>query len=221
MTPLMIEATQALTIANESFEQRLRLVGREDWVRPTPCTEWDVRALVNHVVGGAVRYVMLLQAAPPDEVEATRARDHLADDPVVAFVSTAAQLAAVFQEEGALARTVRHRVGERTGAQLLSMRVLDVAVHGWDLSVAVGGDETIACEVVDFLLDLSPDLDRGRQLGAFARPLGEPPRDASPQARLLHLVGRNPRHAPWDGARSRPHPPTRRPRTPDGPADPA
>lgn len=32
------------------FGGRLQLVGTHDWDRPTPCAEWDVRALVGHVV---------------------------------------------------------------------------------------------------------------------------------------------------------------------------
>ncbi|HEX8771240.1 MAG TPA: TIGR03086 family metal-binding protein [Acidimicrobiales bacterium] len=191
MIPPVIEARQALTIANDGFEQRLRAVRPEDWGRATLCTEWDVRALVNHVVGGGVRYTMLLHGATPEEVEATRALDHLGDEPVASFITTAEQVEAAFAEEGALERTVRHRTGERTGRELLGMRVVDVAVHGWDLAVAIGGDETIAPDTVEFLLYLSPDLEGGRRAGAFAQPVGESPIGASLQGRLLHMVGRD------------------------------
>jgi hypothetical protein len=77
---------------------------------------------------------MLLHGATTDEVEATRAVDHLGDDPVASFVATAAELKEAFGEPGAMARTAYHRAGGRTGAQLLGMRVLDVAVHTWDLA---------------------------------------------------------------------------------------
>jgi Mycothiol maleylpyruvate isomerase N-terminal domain len=71
-----------LVVANDEFARRLRLVGPDDWRRPTPCSEWDVRALVHHVVGGCVRHGMLLHGAQAHEVEATRAVDHLGADPV-------------------------------------------------------------------------------------------------------------------------------------------
>lgn len=72
------------------------------------------------------------------------------------------------------------------------MRVLDVAVHGWDLAVAIDGDLTIAPEVVALLLERSPDLTGARRLGAFAPPSEEPPVNASAQARLLQMLGRLP-----------------------------
>ena len=189
----MIAPREALAIANAGFADRLRLVKLGHWERPTPCTEWDVRALANHVVGGSVRYTMLLHGSPEHEVEATRAADNLGEDPVASFLITAAEVLAAFDEEGALARVVRHpRAGERTGAELLVMKLLDVAVHGWDLAVAIGADRTIAPDVVALLLERPPDLAGGRRLGAFAQPSEEPLVDASPQAQLLQMVGRVP-----------------------------
>ena len=189
---VVTDPTEALAVANADFADRLRLVKPGDWERPTPCTEWDVRALVNHVVGGNLRYTMLLHGAPEYEVEATRAADTLGEHPLASFLTTAAEVLAAFREEGALARVLRHRAGERTGAELLVMRVLDVAVHGWDLAVAIGGERTIAPDVVALLLERPPDLTGARQLGAFAQPSEEAPLNASPQARLLRMVGRVP-----------------------------
>ncbi len=34
----------------ESWRSRLDAVDESQWGLPTPCAEWDVRALVNHVV---------------------------------------------------------------------------------------------------------------------------------------------------------------------------
>ena len=48
------------------FGTRLRPIHGTHWSRPTPCEEWDVRELVNHVVGGALRYTMLLHGATAD-----------------------------------------------------------------------------------------------------------------------------------------------------------
>ena len=91
-----------------------------------------------------------------------------------------------------MARTAHHPAGERTGAQLLEMRVLDVAVHTWDLARAIGADETLDPDVIDFALTLQHTFEAGRERGSFAPPPGETPADFSAQARLLHLSGRQP-----------------------------
>jgi uncharacterized protein (TIGR03086 family) len=181
-----------LVVANDEFARRLRLVGPDDWRRPTPCSEWDVRALVNHVVGGNVRYQLLLHGAPTEQVEATRAVDHLGDDALVSFVATAEGVVAYFHEDGALERIAHHATGDRTGRELLSMRILDAAIHGWDLARAIGADETLDDDVVAFLLAYTADLDLGPQQRAFAPADVDVPRQASPQDQLLHRLGRRP-----------------------------
>jgi len=71
------------------------------------------------------------------------------------------------------------------------MRVLDVTVHAWDLARALGVDDTLNAEAVEFALAHAGAIDAGRQHGSFAVPTGPPPIAASPQARLLHLAGRS------------------------------
>jgi len=186
-----VAALDLLSRADEGFTRRLALVRPVQWAAQTPCTEWNVRALVNHVAGANRRYTMLRGAAT-DEVEATRAVDHLGDDPVASFAATAAELEAAFGEPGAMARTACHRAGGRTGAQLLEMRVLDVAVHTWDLARAIRAGESLDPGVVAFALTLQDTFDAGRQRGAFAPPPGKTPAGSSAQARLLHLSGRRP-----------------------------
>ena len=109
-------ALDLLSRAGDGFARRLARVQPDQWTAPTPCTEWDVQALVNHVVGANRRYTLLLHGATAGEVDATRTVDHLGQDPVNSFVTTAAALNAAFCEPGALARTAHHPGGERTGA---------------------------------------------------------------------------------------------------------
>jgi uncharacterized protein (TIGR03086 family) len=186
------EPIDLLLVANNEFARRLRLVGPEDWRRPTPCSEWDVRALVNHVVGGNVRCNLLLSGAPTAQVEATRTLDHLGNDALASFIGTADVVVSTFHEDGALTRVGHHVTGDRTGRELLSMRILDAAIHGWDLARAIGTDETLDEDVVAFLLTFTAGLDLGPQQRAFAPAAPDGPRNASPQDQLLYRLGRHP-----------------------------
>ena len=183
------DAIELLEVANGEFARRLRLVGPDDWRRSTPCSEWDVRALVNHVVGGNIRYQLLLRGAPTEEVEATRSVDHLGDDALAAFSATARATVTCFREPGALDRVGHHAMGDRSGRELLAMRILDAAVHGWDLARAISVDEMLDSDVVLFLLDYTTALEFNSLRAAFAAPPAASAGGASAQDVLLHRVG--------------------------------
>lgn len=182
-------------MANAEFERRLRLVSVDDWNQPTPCDAWDVRALINHVIGGNRRYAMLLRGASAAEVDATRSTNHLGPDPVASFVGAASELRSVFAEDGAMFRLAHHPAGERTGADLAAMRVLDVAVHAWDLARAVGANERLAPDLVKFALTCTTHIEALRPHGYFAPTVADHALDGSPQDHLLYLAGRDPSHA--------------------------
>jgi uncharacterized protein (TIGR03086 family) len=171
---------------------RLAAVRASHFSLPTPCTGWTVRDLVNHVLGGQRRYLMLLAGASTAEVEATRHHDHMKGDPVASFDAAHAELKRAFTARGALDMTVHHRAGDRTGRELLLMRVIEYAVHGWDLSRAIRLDDTMPASLASFLADAveaSGHLVQGSP-GAYARPLPVTGSASSPQTRLLALTGR-------------------------------
>jgi hypothetical protein len=72
------------------------------------------------------------------------------------------------------------------------MRILDAAIHGWDLARAIGADEALDEDVVAFLWAYTAGLDLGLQQRAFAPADADVPRTASSQDRLLHRLGRHP-----------------------------
>jgi uncharacterized protein (TIGR03086 family) len=64
-------------------------------------------------------------------------------------------------------------------------------VHGWDLAVAVGLDTTLRPDLVDACLEVvEPEAEMLAASGAFGDD-HHVPEDASPQTRLLALLGRH------------------------------
>ena len=109
-------------------------VRREQWSAPTPCTDWTVRQLVNHLIGLNRVFAALLTDEP-----APRRGDDIADDNLVrAYRESAATLQTAFSQTGVLERSYRGPLGVVTGAERLQIRLYDLLAHGWDLAQATG-----------------------------------------------------------------------------------
>lgn len=188
-----VQELEALERSRAEFDRRLQLVRADDWARATPCIEWTVSDLVNHVVGGCRRYTMLLHGAHPDETNALRGLDHLGADPVGAFGALADEMSNAFREPSALNRMVHHPAGDRSGRTLLEMRIMDFTIHAWDLARAIGSDDSLDPDLVARLWDGLPALVAELAPWGYFRPAsGQPPADGPLQLRLLHLTGRSP-----------------------------
>jgi len=185
---------EALTRADAQFARVIRTVVVDDLDKPTPCEGWDVRGLLNHVIGGNRASVMLLEGGSRDDVMALFGEDLVGDDYLVAYEDSIADSRAAFAEEGALGRTVHHVMGDIPATQLLQFRTSDLTLHGWDLARAVGADDAIDPELAAFLLEgLLPMAAVMGSVGVFGEgPSGTVGEDAPVQQRLLDLTGRRP-----------------------------
>jgi uncharacterized protein (TIGR03086 family) len=187
-----VDPFETLSRSRVEFRRVLAGVGAEHWELPTPCEDWDVRELVNHVLGGNVRYTMLLHGASPEEVSATRSVDHIGADALVSFDASAADVVAAFEEPDALERTVHHPAGDRSGLDLLWLRVGEWTIHAWDLARAIGGDEQVDPELVDSLLARLSRHGTGLESGGYFSPASAASVDEPPQAQMLLAAGRHP-----------------------------
>lgn len=127
----------------------------EQWAQPTPCSEWSVRELLNHLVFGNLLFADTLAGAPPlapEELAAARGRDVLGADPAAAYRAAAAGLVAAFERPGALEAPVTVPVGTLPGAVALQLRVTEALAHGWDLARATGGRLDVPDDVVEVAL---------------------------------------------------------------------
>ncbi|UOX92367.1 TIGR03086 family metal-binding protein [Amycolatopsis sp. FBCC-B4732] len=181
-------------LASKGFEHHLRAVPSAAWGAPTPCSEWDVRALVNHMTRGNLNYVGLLAGATREEFLAARDADALGDDPVTAFTESVRVCAEAFAAPDALDRVVDYPLGELTGRRALAVRTTDSTVHTWDLARALGADETLDPGLVAWIDEEHEAIFAGLALNS--RVFAEPPPDepgASRQDRVLRRFGRDPR----------------------------
>jgi uncharacterized protein (TIGR03086 family) len=182
--------TTALNQAEALWVDALSRVDPTTYSRASGCGDWSIADLINHVTGGAERYAMLLQGASAEQTAATRGNDYLGDDPVAEFRrhESAFRSAA---DAADLAALVDHRVARRPGANLVAMRVMELALHGHDLCVATAQRWSPSPAIVDFLLDEIPDTLAELRDAGMIDPASEAPA-AEPAERLLALAGRTP-----------------------------
>jgi uncharacterized protein (TIGR03086 family) len=149
---------------------------------------------------GNLNYALLVHGGSGEEFMRLRGADALGADPVAAFEQSSRQFVAALRERGALDRLTDYPLGAAPGRQLVSIRLTDSVVHTWDLARAAGLNETLDPDLVDWVLASLATTYRGiaeSPVAAgtthrfFASPRAAGPATASPQDRLLHLMGRN------------------------------
>ncbi|HEX7165372.1 MAG TPA: TIGR03086 family metal-binding protein [Acidimicrobiales bacterium] len=148
----------------------------------TPCEEWNVRALVNHMIevqhwlrGAATEGASGGPADPPP--------DRVGTDAAADYEAARQGTLAVLREPGA---------AEKAG-MFLGICFVDQLMHGWDVAKATGQDATMpedlaatAFSVIDGRMD-DPSM-RGKNF----KPRIEVPDDAPVQHKLLAYGGRGP-----------------------------
>jgi uncharacterized protein (TIGR03086 family) len=158
----------------------------EQFDDPTPCTEWTVRQLMNHVVGGNHQFISMLTGGG----QLDRSLDYLGADPPAAFRESVARLRALFAAEGALERPTPTPFGERPGVVLLEMRVTEMMTHGWDLARATGQPTDLDPAVAERCIQAFRVM-RASGRGADMFDEEQPaPDGASPADRLAAAAGR-------------------------------
>ncbi|MFF5175816.1 TIGR03086 family metal-binding protein [Micromonospora sp. NPDC000089] len=178
------------------FTDRVDQVSPGQWADPTPCPEWDVRTLVDHVVTEDRWTVPLLAGRGIDEVGDRFTGDQLGDDPLGAAWQAAAQAEVAATHPGALDRTVRLAAGDTPAREYLHQLVAEHLVHGWDLAVAIGADPRLDPDAVAacarWFVGRSSDYQRGRLI----RPGVDVPAEADEQDRMIAAFGRDPDWTP-------------------------
>lgn len=120
----------------------------DQWSAPTPCSDWDVRALVNHLTGEDLWTVPLLAGSTIEEVGDRFDGDVLGDDPIGTAVEAAKAATTAVAERLRRGGTVQLSFGETDVAEYVWQLAADHLVHSWDLSCALGADRHLDPAVV-------------------------------------------------------------------------
>ncbi|MEU9507738.1 TIGR03086 family metal-binding protein [Micromonospora sp. NPDC048170] len=178
------------------FTDRVEQVGPGQWSEPTPCPDWDVRTLVNHVVGEDRWSVALLAGRTIEEVGDRYDGDLLGADPAGAAREAAAQAELAFVHPGALDRTVALSSGDTPADEYLHQLIAEHLIHGWDLAVAIGADPRMDADAVAACARWFARRIGDYQRGRLTRPEVDVSARADEQDRLVAAFGRDPDWTP-------------------------
>ncbi len=170
------------------WNTQLAKVGDDQWGGPTPCADWDVRALVNHVAGEDLWTVPLLEGSTIEEVGDRFDGDVLGDAPVAAGHAASEAAVAAVHDLLPQRETVHLSYGEEKAEEYVWQLAADHLIHGWDLGAATGGQTTMPDDLVAALADwFATREEMYRGAGAVGP---QAPLTGDPQADLLARFGR-------------------------------
>ncbi|MGW7515142.1 TIGR03086 family metal-binding protein [Streptomyces sp. NPDC054796] len=183
----------AYDTALDEFDRLVHRAGDDQWDDGTPCTDWSVRDLVNHLVSEHLWAPYLLGGSTLEEVGDRFDGDVVGDDPVRAWEKAAKGSREAFHRDGALEGQVHVTGGRIPAADYGWQMTTDLAVHGWDLARGIGVSGTVIPDELARTVHerVAPQVGSWQGAGIFDPPV-EVPDTAKPQDRLVALLGREP-----------------------------
>jgi len=163
---------------------------------PTPCPDWDVRALVRHVVGQDMRNFLV--SARGETARWQAPADELGGDWAADFRDRAGPLMAVWRAADLAQPVPMPAGGEAPLRGRADQQIAELATHGWDLVKATGQRASLDPRLAERALDWSHRMLRPEFRGpdrAFG-PEVPVPAGAPAYDRLAGWFGRDPGWAP-------------------------
>jgi uncharacterized protein (TIGR03086 family) len=153
-----------------------------DYPRPTPCTEWDVEALLSHLIRVVDQFPTVLAGN-----KAVWAGPGFTGDPVAALQAAVAANLDAWRQPGAT-----EAPGRVPNTRLIDLNLIDTTMHTWDLARAISHPIAADEELAAFVLALTKDSPVAEQRGRAFGPEVPVAAGAPTLDRLAGYLGRRP-----------------------------
>ena len=185
----MADLVQSVEQAFDHTEEVLRGVGPDDFDKPTPCPDWDVRALVHHFVGVVVN---MGRGARGEALLAPDEAFTVGDDLAGRFRAEADRTLAAWRAQG-LEGQVDVGAGPMPATVAIGVNLVDTSTHTWDVAKATGQAADLPDDLATTVLEVAQGfVPQVREIVGIDPPVPVPD-DAPPTDRLVAFMGRVPR----------------------------
>jgi uncharacterized protein (TIGR03086 family) len=189
----MTRPTDAVALyraTSEVFHEKVHAIRDDQWDAPTPCPDWTVRDLVNHVAVEDMWAPHLLAGETMADVGDALDGDKLGSDPVTTWDSAVAQARRSVSAPGAAESTVHLSYGDDRASAYLMQLATDHLIHAWDLASAIGADQHLPDHLVQACADWFTEVEPMMRAAGAIGPRPPVADDADAQTRLLAAFGR-------------------------------
>jgi uncharacterized protein (TIGR03086 family) len=183
-----MEPIERIEKATALASEKVHGIKQDQLSDPTPCSELDVRALLNHLIGG----LEMLREAATGGKPAMPDGDQFGDDPGKTYDERRANLLAAISEPGVLDRNWEMPFGSMPGKMMAGIVFMEHVTHAWDLAKATGQNTELPDDLVKETLEVVRPMDAMLRMPGVCGPPVEIPADASLTNQLVGFMGRQP-----------------------------
>lgn len=162
----------------------------DDLAKSTPCSEFDVRGLLNHLFGGLE--MLTVGAETGDATQVDLSKDRVSDDVGNQYAQAREKLLAAWNQPGVLEKPLKMPFGEMPGAMMAGIAFFEHLTHAWDLAKATGQDAELPEDLAAECLEAITPMDAMFRMPGVCGPKVEVPDDASISDKLVAFAGRRP-----------------------------
>lgn len=181
----------ALSVVTAQLRAAVQRIEDDQWGLPTPCTDWDLSALIDHVTGGNWFTGRILDGETAEQaLAATMSRFGGDSATIEDVVRSADDLTEAFKPAGVLDRSWHHVAGTLSGREILRLRVHDLIVHVWDIGETLAPPGSVPPNLIQWGLEdlLNGQSSTTTHFGIVELPATPSPADA--ESAYLRAFGR-------------------------------
>jgi uncharacterized protein (TIGR03086 family) len=179
----------------ERIERATAFAGRKvgavtpaDLTKPTPCAEFDVAALLNHMLGGLA---MLTSAASGGTAHMPDG-DQFGSDPGAVYDERRSALLNALEDTDVLDRTWEMPFGPVAGEMMARIAFMEHLTHAWDVATATEQDATLPPDLVTECMEVVTPMDAMLRIPGVCAEAVSVPDGATAQDKLIAFLGRTP-----------------------------